>query len=119
MHSPDIQPFQSPEDYQAAPLLKFPWSSAHHSFAIDEADFSCNCGEPLVDVRGYIVDLPTSIQLDVAGVCPKCFLIVPISLRIFPEQGIALHHKGGDRWDVLRISREPDVPHHPHQERIM
>ena len=107
MYKPDIRPFQTPEDYRSAPPLRFPWESAHHSFVIEEAAFSCGCGEPLVDVRGYIVDLEAGIELDVAGVCLKCFLIVPISMKIFPERNIALHHKGGDHWAVLRFDRTP------------
>ena len=109
MNEPVIHPFQTVDDYRSAPALKFPWSSARRSFAIDEADFSCDCGEPLVDVRGYIVDNGESVDLDVAGVCPKCRLVVVVSMKIFPEQGIALHHKGDDHWAVLRFSREPDV----------
>lgn len=105
-----FKPFDTPEDYAAALPLKFPWRSRYHDYTMTDASFRCGCGERLEDVRGYIVDGQEMIELAVAGVCPRCRLIVPVTMRMNPTKGWALQHKGGDQWKVLAFERQPETP---------
>ncbi len=105
--STSFKPFDTPEDYAAAPPLKLPWRSRYYDYVMTEASFRCGCGEPLHDVRGFIVDGQEMIELAVAGVCRRCHLIVPVTLMFNPTKGWALQHKGGDRWETVVFERSP------------
>lgn len=103
------RPIWTPTAYRNAPPLKLPWHSRFRDFELTNAEFSCGCGNRLVDVRGYIDETEEGklIRLAAAGICRRCNHIVTVTMMISPERDSALVYKGGDRWRVVRVERQP------------